>query len=67
VVLHLDLGLEVDALPRRVRDAGLPLLWIPRREHFYQVDSLPVMGSGKLDLKLVKQTAQRLTTGTMAA
>src|SRR5208283_4189042 len=37
VVLHLELGLEVDELLRRVRDAGLPPLWLPRREYFYQV------------------------------
>ena len=61
VVLHLDLGLEVDELLKRVRFSGLPALWVPRREHFYQVEALPVMGSGKLDLKLVKQTAERLT------
>jgi acyl-[acyl-carrier-protein]-phospholipid O-acyltransferase/long-chain-fatty-acid--[acyl-carrier-protein] ligase len=67
VVLHLDLGLEVDVLLKRVRDSGLPPLWVPRREHFYRVESLPVMGSGKLDLKLVKQTAQKLTAGVMAA
>ena len=67
VVLHLDLGLGVDELLRRVRDSGLPPLWIPRREHFHQVESLPVMGSGKLDLKLVKQTAQRLTSRVAAA
>ena len=63
VVLHLDLGLEVEQLLKRVRDSGLPPLWVPRREHFYQVESLPVMGSGKLDLKLVKETAQKLTAG----
>jgi len=67
VVLHLELGLEVDELLRRVRDAGLPPLWLPRREYFYRVDALPVMGSGKLDLKLVKQTAQKLTAGVTAA
>jgi acyl-[acyl-carrier-protein]-phospholipid O-acyltransferase/long-chain-fatty-acid--[acyl-carrier-protein] ligase len=67
VVLHLELGLEVDELLKRVRDAGLPSLWLPRREYFYRVDSLPVMGSGKLDLKLVKQTAQKLTAGVVAA
>jgi acyl-[acyl-carrier-protein]-phospholipid O-acyltransferase/long-chain-fatty-acid--[acyl-carrier-protein] ligase len=63
VVLHLDLGLEVDELLKRLRDFGLPALWVPRREHFYQVESLPLMGSGKLDLKLVKQTAQKFTAG----
>jgi len=67
VVLHLELGLEVDELLKRVRDAGLPPLWLPRREHFYRVESLPLMGSGKLDLKLVKQTAQKLTAGATAA
>ena len=67
VVLHLDLGLEVDELLKRVRDSGFPPLWVPRREHFYQVESLPVMGSGKLDLKLVKQTAQKLAAGVAAA
>jgi acyl-[acyl-carrier-protein]-phospholipid O-acyltransferase/long-chain-fatty-acid--[acyl-carrier-protein] ligase len=67
VVLHLELGLEVDQLLKRVRDSGLPALWLPRREHFYQVEALPVMGSGKLDLKLVKQTAQKLTAGVAVA
>jgi hypothetical protein len=36
---------------------------MPRREHFFAVRSLPILGSGKLDLKLVKETAQRLTAG----
>jgi acyl-[acyl-carrier-protein]-phospholipid O-acyltransferase/long-chain-fatty-acid--[acyl-carrier-protein] ligase len=67
VVLHLDLGLDVDELLKRVRDAGLPPLWVPRREHFYRVESLPLMGSGKLDLKLVKQIAQKLSAGVTAA
>jgi acyl-[acyl-carrier-protein]-phospholipid O-acyltransferase/long-chain-fatty-acid--[acyl-carrier-protein] ligase len=66
VVLHLDLGLDVDELLKRVRESGLPPLWVPRREHFYQVESLPLMGSGKLDLKLVKQTAQKLSAGVTA-
>jgi len=32
VVLHTDLGLEVDELLRKLRDADLPRLWIPRKE-----------------------------------
>jgi acyl-[acyl-carrier-protein]-phospholipid O-acyltransferase/long-chain-fatty-acid--[acyl-carrier-protein] ligase len=67
VVLHLDLGLEVEALLRRVRDSGLPPLWVPRREHFYRVEALPLMGSGKLDLKVVKHTAQKLAAGVATA
>jgi hypothetical protein len=29
-------------------------LWLPKRENIYQVDSLPTLGTGKLDLRAVK-------------
>jgi acyl-[acyl-carrier-protein]-phospholipid O-acyltransferase/long-chain-fatty-acid--[acyl-carrier-protein] ligase len=35
----------------------LPKLWIPKRENIYRVDSLPLLGSGKVDLKTVKAMA----------
>jgi len=57
VVLHTELGLTVDELLRRLRDSGLPKLWVPRKENFVPVPSLPFLGSGKLDLKQVKDTA----------
>jgi hypothetical protein len=44
----------------RLRDSTLPRLWLPRKENFFPVDSLPILGSGKLDLKKVKETAKRL-------
>lgn len=61
VVLHLDLGLEVDELLKRLRDAELPRLWIPKKESFYRIDALPFLGTGKLDLKRIKDTAKRLS------
>jgi acyl-[acyl-carrier-protein]-phospholipid O-acyltransferase/long-chain-fatty-acid--[acyl-carrier-protein] ligase len=61
VVLHIELGMGVDELLKRLRDSGLPPLWVPRREHFFPVGALPTLASGKLDLKLVKETALRLT------
>jgi acyl-[acyl-carrier-protein]-phospholipid O-acyltransferase/long-chain-fatty-acid--[acyl-carrier-protein] ligase len=61
VVLHLDLEMTVEELIKRTRESGLPALWVPRRENFYQVSALPVQGSGKFDLKLAKETAHRLT------
>ena len=39
---------------------GLPRLWVPKAENIYQVESLPVLGSGKLDLRGVKNLAQEL-------
>ena len=61
VVLHTELGVSVDDLLKRMRDSGLPPLWVPRREHFYRVESLPIMGSGKIDLRQAKEKAQRLS------
>jgi acyl-[acyl-carrier-protein]-phospholipid O-acyltransferase/long-chain-fatty-acid--[acyl-carrier-protein] ligase len=60
VVLHTELGLSVDDLLKRMRDSGLPKLWVPRRENFFPVVALPFLGSGKLDLKQVKETALKL-------
>ena len=60
VVLYTDLGMTVDELLKRMRDSGLPKLWVPRKENFFAVPALPYLGSGKLDLKQVKETAQRL-------
>jgi acyl-[acyl-carrier-protein]-phospholipid O-acyltransferase / long-chain-fatty-acid--[acyl-carrier-protein] ligase len=61
VVLHTELGATVEELLKRMRDSGLPKLWVPRKENFFQVPALPILGSGKLDLKQVKETAQRLS------
>jgi acyl-[acyl-carrier-protein]-phospholipid O-acyltransferase/long-chain-fatty-acid--[acyl-carrier-protein] ligase len=60
VVLHTELGLEIEELLRRLRETDLPRLWMPRKEGFYRIDSLPVLGTGKLDLKRIKDAAKRL-------
>ncbi len=62
VVLHTELGMEVEELLKRLREADLPRLWIPRKDSFYRIDALPVLGTGKLDLKRVKDAAKRLAT-----
>ncbi|MGE0276847.1 MAG: acyl-[ACP]--phospholipid O-acyltransferase [Nitrospiraceae bacterium] len=36
---------------------GLPNLFLPSRSHFVKVEALPVLGTGKLDLRNVKQVA----------
>jgi len=60
VVLHTELSISVDELLKRLRDADLPKLWLPRKENFFHIEALPLLGSGKLDLKFVKDTAKRL-------
>jgi acyl-[acyl-carrier-protein]-phospholipid O-acyltransferase/long-chain-fatty-acid--[acyl-carrier-protein] ligase len=62
VVLHLPLN-ELDArgLSQQLSGKGLPNLWVPRERDFYQVPELPVLGSGKVDLKRVKELALERT------
>jgi acyl-[acyl-carrier-protein]-phospholipid O-acyltransferase/long-chain-fatty-acid--[acyl-carrier-protein] ligase len=63
VVLHLPLnGLNVTDLRKKLEEKGLPNLWLPRERDFFQVDELPVLGSGKLDLKRCRQKALELTS-----
>ena len=37
-------------LVQHLNELGFPALWIPKRENFYLVGAIPVLGSGKLDL-----------------
>jgi len=67
VVLHTQLGMSVDDLLKRMRESGLPKLWVPRKENFFPVEALPFLGSGKLDLKQVKEMAKRFVSEQPAA
>jgi acyl-[acyl-carrier-protein]-phospholipid O-acyltransferase/long-chain-fatty-acid--[acyl-carrier-protein] ligase len=48
----------------RLSSNGLPNLFIPPRGNFVKVDALPVLGTGKMDLRALKRIAmERLGTG----
>ncbi len=66
VVLHTELRVNLDEVLKRLRDSGLPRLWLPRKENFFQVEAIPFLATGKLDLKRVKETAQRLASAVAA-
>ncbi len=57
VVLHTGLPEPPDDICRKLADAGLPPIWIPSPDSFCRVDEIPVLGTGKLDLKAVKEKA----------
>jgi acyl-[acyl-carrier-protein]-phospholipid O-acyltransferase/long-chain-fatty-acid--[acyl-carrier-protein] ligase len=50
-------GMSVDELWERLNQSDLPKLWIPKRENIHCIDSIPLLGSGKVDLKNVKRLA----------
>ena len=51
IVLHTGLDQPPEAIRRHLASVGLPPLWIPSQDSFYQVEAIPVLGTGKLDLK----------------
>ncbi len=59
--------IEESTLPtvlEKLADAGLPNLFIPPRANFVKVDALPVLGTGKMDLRSLKRIAlERLGKG----
>jgi acyl-[acyl-carrier-protein]-phospholipid O-acyltransferase/long-chain-fatty-acid--[acyl-carrier-protein] ligase len=66
VVLHtLDDG-KVDQALERLGSHGLPNLFIPRRDQFIKVDKLPMLGTGKLDLRGMRRVAEEAMKGREA-
>ena len=46
-----------------LKDAGLPNVFIPSSDSFFRVDALPILGTGKIDLKGIKDKAVEVTAG----
>jgi acyl-[acyl-carrier-protein]-phospholipid O-acyltransferase/long-chain-fatty-acid--[acyl-carrier-protein] ligase len=63
VVLYTSEAGDPREAHRRLKESGLPNLWIPSREDFLAVESIPLLGSGKIDLKGLKTVAQKLVSG----
>src|ERR1041385_3325966 len=56
-VVDIDLG----ELRKKLHEAGVPNLWIPK--HVQRVESIPVLASGKLDLKRCQELAMEMPAG----
>ncbi len=60
VVLHLPLPMAPADIVKQLSDRGLPNLYAPGPRDFLPVQDIPILGSGKLDLKKCKQMAVEL-------
>jgi acyl-[acyl-carrier-protein]-phospholipid O-acyltransferase / long-chain-fatty-acid--[acyl-carrier-protein] ligase len=58
VVLYTELSKSVDQLITGLTEAKLPNLFIPSKQNFYKVPELPLLGTGKLDLRQIKTLAE---------
>lgn len=63
MVLHTPLRMTVEQILEKLRSGQLPNLWIPRPESFVEVPQIPKLGSGKLDLRRVREAALAATGG----
>ena len=64
VVLHLKTGRDPHDICRGLAARGLPNLWIPTPDSFAEVEAIPVLGSGKLDLLwLATEAGERFRAG----
>ena len=61
IVLLLTREVEIPFLLDRLGEQGLPNLWIPKKENIFRVDAVPLLGTGKVDLKGVKAKAEELS------
>ncbi len=67
VVLHKLASDQLPACLEKLAQSDLPNLWKPRPAAFFQVEAFPLLGSGKLDLRKVRETAtERATAGARA-
>ena len=62
IVLCRHLPIPAEEICKLLQQTGLPNLWIPAPRDFCQVESIPILGTGKLDLRAVKELAEKVAT-----
>jgi len=67
VVLHKLVDGKLSACLEQLGQCDLPNLWKPRAEQFFHVDALPYLGTGKLDLRAIRELALKLSSKTSSA
>jgi len=64
VVLHTLEEEKLYEVMEKLSAADLPNLWVPRKDQFFHMDALPYLGSGKLDLRRVRERALEFSPET---
>src|SRR5206468_8638056 len=55
LVLLSAVDIDTSELCKKLQEAGVPNLWIPK--HVQRIEAIPVLASGKLDLKKCQERA----------
>jgi acyl-[acyl-carrier-protein]-phospholipid O-acyltransferase/long-chain-fatty-acid--[acyl-carrier-protein] ligase len=62
VVLHRLPAEKLKACLEKLSESGLPNLWLPRPNQFFAVESFPYLGTGKLDLRRIRDLAAQIAS-----
>ena len=57
IVLHKLADGQLQPCLEKLAQSDLPNLWKPRPDQFFHLDALPYLGTGKLDLRKVREIA----------
>ena len=61
LVLYTDeMSMTPEQVVEQLRERSISNLWIPKAKNFHRVEQLPLLGSGKLDLSLLRHIAEDL-------
>ena len=61
LVLYTDeMPFTPEQIVDQLRERSISNLWIPKARNFHRVDQLPLLGSGKLDLSLLRHIAEEI-------
>lgn len=56
-VIHTATDEQISGITQKLSEAGLPNIWIPRADMFFRVETIPILGTGKLDLTGIRKLA----------
>lgn len=62
-VVHTALESTPQEIYRKLSAGAMPRLWIPAAGDFIEVESIPILGSGKVDLRQLREIAKQRLNG----
>jgi acyl-[acyl-carrier-protein]-phospholipid O-acyltransferase/long-chain-fatty-acid--[acyl-carrier-protein] ligase len=67
IVLHTLDPEKLDAAIEKFAANDLPPLWKPRANQFFRIETIPYLGTGKLDLRKIKEMARQFAGDSVGA
>jgi len=66
VAFFTDPLMTAQMLWERLCQTDMPRLWLPKREDIHHIEAIPTLGTGKTDLRRVRQLAAEVTSSRRA-